>query len=358
MKKIISLLLAAVLTATLFVGCSGPGGEGSPAGESAASTHTESALPSGSQGLTLTDQTGRGVELPGEVNKVVSAYYISTSLLTALGVQDKLVGIEMKADTREIYKRAAPGLLELPAVGSGKGVNVEEIARLDPDVVILPRKLAGSVEQLETLGIAVLVIDPETMEDFLACVELLGKAVGAQEKAGKLVSYYRDSMSRISAKTKDAADKPKVYLSSGSDYLSTCTSRMYQNDLIAMAGGENVSAGLTDGYWQAVSAEELLAWDPAYFFTVSYASYTKEEILADRKLKEVSAVKNGKIISFPSVLEPWDYPTPSSVLGVLWLTSVLHPELYSREDYLAEAKAFYREYFGVEVSEADLGIQQ
>ena len=133
---------------------------------------------------------------------------------------------------------------------------------------------------------------------------------------------------------------------------------MYQNDLIAMAGGESVSAGLTDGYWQAVSAEDLLAWDPAYFFTVSYASYTKEDILADQKLREVSAVKNGKILSFPSVLEPWDYPTPSSVLGVLWLTSELHPELYSRGDYVTEAKAFYQEYFGIEVSEADLGIVQ
>ena len=358
MKKIISLLLAAVMAATLFVGCSGSGGEGSPAGEGSLSATKGSSLPSGSQGLTVTDQTGREVELPGEVNKVVSAYYISTSLLTALGVQDRLVGIEMKADTREIYKRAAPGLLELPAVGSGKGVNVEEIAKLGPDVVILPKKLADSVEQLETLGIAVLVIDPETMDDFLACVELLGKATGAQEKADKLVSYYRDSMRRISAKTKGVTDKPRVYLSSGRDYLSTRTSRMYQNDLIAMAGGESVSAGLTDGYWQAVSAEDLLAWDPAYFFTVSYASYTKEDILADQKLREVSAVKNGKILSFPSVLEPWDYPTPSSVLGVLWLTSELHPELYSRGDYVTEAKAFYQEYFGIEVSEADLGIVQ
>ena len=48
---------------------------------------------------------------------------------------------------------------------------------------------------------------------------------------------------------------------------------------------------------------------------------------------------------------PWDYPTPSSVLGVLWLTSKLHPEVYSEEEYLEEAKGFYERFFDVSVEE-------
>ena len=57
--------------------------------------------------LTVTDQAGRTVTFEKAPEKIASSYYISTSLLLALGLQDKLVGIEAKANTRNIYKLAA-----------------------------------------------------------------------------------------------------------------------------------------------------------------------------------------------------------------------------------------------------------
>ena len=63
------------------------------------------------------------------------------------------MGLEQKADSRVLYQMAAPELIDLPAVGSGKGVNVEETAALEPDVVILPMKLAEQAEQFEKLNI-------------------------------------------------------------------------------------------------------------------------------------------------------------------------------------------------------------
>ena len=63
--------------------------------------------------VTLTDAAGRQVTLETEPKTLVSGYYITTSMLIALGQQDKLVGIEAKADSRPIYSLAAPELLEL-----------------------------------------------------------------------------------------------------------------------------------------------------------------------------------------------------------------------------------------------------
>lgn len=304
--------------------------------------------------IILTDQAGREVTLSAPAEKLVSSYYISTAILIALGCEDKLKGIEMKADTRELYKLAAPQLLELPAVGSGKGINVEETAALEPDVVILPLKLSDSVASFEELGIPVLVVNPETLEDFEACVELLGKATGQTERSKELLTYYSEQMDKAQELTKNL-DRPRVYLSSGADYLRTATSKMYQNDLIAMAGGENVSAELTDGYWQTVSPEQVLSWNPEYIFAVSYAEYALEDILSDKSLANVQAVQEKKVMTFPSQIEPWDYPTPSSVLGVLWLTSKLHPEVYSEEEYLKEAKGFYGRFFDISVDDQQLG---
>ena len=56
--------------------------------------------------LTVTDQAGRTVTFEKAPEKIASSYYISTSLLLALGLKDKLVGIEAKANTRNIYKLA------------------------------------------------------------------------------------------------------------------------------------------------------------------------------------------------------------------------------------------------------------
>lgn len=360
-RRFMSLFLVAVLALTGVTGCANAktgGGESGSAAETGSSVETESAAETESSmetvsdaaAIILTDQAGREVTLPAPAKRLVSSYYISTAILIALGCEDRLEGIEMKADTRELYKLAAPQLLELPAVGSGKGINVEETAALKPDLVILPLRLQDSVSSFEELGIPVLVVNPETQEDFEACVELLGKAVGQTERSGELLAYYHEQMEKAQELTKDL-DRPKVYLSSGSDYLRTATSKMYQNDLIEMAGGENVSAGLTDGYWQTVSPEQVLAWNPEHLFAVSYAEYSLEDILSDESLANVQAVKDNKVMTFPSQIEPWDFPTPSSVLGVLWLTSKLHPEVYSEEEYLEEAKGFYERFFDVSVEE-------
>ena len=91
--------------------------------------------------ITVTDQAGREVTIEKEPSSIVSGYYISSSLLIALGLKDKVVGIEAKADKRPIYKLAAPELTELPNVGTAKEFNLETCAALSPDLVILPMKL-------------------------------------------------------------------------------------------------------------------------------------------------------------------------------------------------------------------------
>ena len=44
-------------------------------------------------------------------------------------------------------------------------------------------------------------------------------------------------------------------------------------------------------------------------------------------------------------------PVPASVLGTLYLASVLHPESYTAEDYEAAVAEFYETFYGFEVTE-------
>ena len=349
-KRCCCAFLTAALLCTVFAGCGGKT-ESQTTQEQETDQKAES-----EESITVTDQAGREVTLDGPAKKLVSTYYISTALLIALGCEDGLVGIEKKADTRELYKLAAPELLELPAVGSGKGINVEETAALEPDVVIIPLRLEDSAKSFEELGIPVIVVNPETQEDFEACVELLAQVTGTEQTGGQLLDYYHEKMEEARSLTANLEDKPTVYLAAGSDYLSTCTSKMYQNDLIQMAGGINVSEELTDGYWQTISAEQLLNWNPQWIFAVNYAEYTLDDLKSDGALSGVQAVADGNVWTFPSEIEAWDYPTPSSVLGVLWLTCMLHPEVYSQEEFMEEAQDFYQTFFQIDVTEEQLGL--
>ena len=177
-KQTLAFLLALIMMFSVFAGC---------AGNNDTTTEEQTTAAQETTGeITITDQIGREVTLEAPAEKIVSAYYLSSSLLIALGAEDKVVGIEMKADTRGHYKLAAPQFLDLPAVGSGKGINVEETAALEPDLVIIPKKLSDSVEQFEALNIPVVVIDPETLDSFLETVDILGKLTGCEEKARAL----------------------------------------------------------------------------------------------------------------------------------------------------------------------------
>ncbi len=117
-----------------------------------------------------------------------------------------------------------------------------------------------------------------------------------------------------------------------------------------------MSAELPGTKWADISAEQLAAWDPEVMFSVSYAEYALDDIRGDAALTGVRAVAEDRLYTVPSEIEAWDYPQPSSILGLLWMTHMLHPELVSREEYVSEAQAFYRTYFGLEVTEEELGV--
>jgi carboxyl-terminal processing protease len=71
-----------------------------------------------------------------------------------------MVGIENDPQKRAVYALSAPDLLNLPTVGTAKELDLEVVASLEPDLLILPMKLKNTVEMLETLGFDVLLVEP------------------------------------------------------------------------------------------------------------------------------------------------------------------------------------------------------
>jgi len=302
--------------------------------------------------VTVTDGAGREVTIQSEPEKLVSGYYISTSLLLALGQREKLVGIESKAETRPIYSLAAPGLLELPSVGTAKSFDLEGCAALHPDLVVIPLKLKDQIPALEDLGLTVLAIDPEDLEQLNDTIRMLGEAAGAREEAQALLDYDQQTEEALKGLLSQA-ERPRVYLAGNSSYLNTAGAKMYQDTMLELGGGTNVAAELEDSYWAEVSYEQLLAWDPEVIIIAAEAAYTKDDLLQDPQLAQLDAVKNGRVYAMPSGLEAWDSPIPSAMLGSRWTASVLHGDLYPFETFQTDAVEFYQRFYQFQ---ADLGL--
>lgn len=300
--------------------------------------------------VTLVDQAGREVTIEEEPQKLVSGYYISSSLLIALDMDEKMVGIENKADKRAIYRLSAPALIELPNVGTAKEFDLEGCAALEPDLVILPLKLKNAAETLEGFGIDVLLVNPENQELLNEMMDLISAATNSNEKAQALKDFAAAQEAKLNDLLKDA-EKPSVYLAGNSSMLSTAGDAMYQSDMIRIAGGANVASEITDAYWQEISYEQLLAWNPEYIILASDADYSAENVLADPNLAECAAVANGNVYQMPNKAEAWDSPVPSGILGAVWLASVLHPEAFSAEDCAALIDEYYETFYGFIYSE-------
>lgn len=320
--------------------------------ETPSSSMTETPQVSAEFPVTVTDHLGRKVTLESKPEKIVSGYYITSSLLIALGLEDKLVGVEAKAKTRPIYSLSAPNVLELPSVGTAKEFDLEGCVSLKPDLVILPVKLKDAATSLEQLGINVIAVNPEDNQLLRETIEMVGIATGTVDKSTALIrntKVLRENLTDVL----EGAEKPKVYLASNSALLRTAGAKMYQNSMVETAGGTNVAAEITDSYWADISYEQLLTWNPDVIVIVSDASYTVEDVLKDKNLVNVTAVKNKSVYKMPAGLEAWDSPVPSAILGSLWLGSVLHGDRYTAEHFVTDATAFYKEFYDFDVT-ADL----
>jgi len=352
MKKKVVLSILIFMMVILIVSCSKPSTDSNE--EKISNENTEEV----NDEITVVDHLNRTVTIKNTPEKIVSGYYISTSALIALDQEDKLVGIEANANKRPIYALAAPKLLNLPNVGTAKEFDLEGCVALEPDLVILPIKLKDQIKTLEELGITVIGVNPENEELLNEMIVMIAKLTGAGEY-DKLLSYYENKEEEIKkVYSNETGEKPTVYLAGNSSMLSTATKKMYQNNLIESAGGINVANDIEDTYWATISYEQFVNYNPDYIIIVPEAGYSIDDVLGDANLAGISAIANKNVYQMPSNFEAWDSPVPSSILGKMWLTSVLYSNIYPFNNFKDDAYDFYKSFYDIEIDKEVLMINE
>ena len=298
----------------------------------------------------VTDMVGRKVTVPDKAQRLVTTFKPAALCVTALGLQGNLVAIDSDSRRDRLQLAVDPTIARLPAVGQKTtGLNFEAILSVNPDLVILFSQKDGIAiaDRLVGHGVAAIVILPETLPSLYDTLRLIAGAAGVPESAERIISACLQvvGMAKQRVASMEAKDRKLVYFASPLGVFTTASGDMLQDEIIRMAGGTNAGHALS-GYFREISPEQFIAWNPDVVVMSGPNIRRGRELLQQPQFAGVSAVAGGRIYNFPSNIAPWDFPSPLSALGVLWLAKTCYPQRFADVDIDAEIDRFHMELFG------------
>ncbi|MCM2285906.1 MAG: ABC transporter substrate-binding protein [Desulfobacula sp.] len=304
---------------------------------------------------TLTDMAGRRVVIKDPVNRIVTTFKPASLCVFSLGLAHKLVGVDTSSRQDPLHLAVFPGIAHVSGVGTkSMGINFETLVSLKPDLVILYSQKEGIslADRLAGMNIPSIVILPETFETIKQTLRVIAEAAGDPGKS----RYVEDQMDGVTGfvaqrvGTLDEKERKTGYFASALGLFSTTTAHMVQHEIFNLAGLKNVSGQLT-GYFQDISPEQLVQWNPDIMVLSQYLKQGETARLFDKALQEIRAISTKAVYRCPSSLAPWDYPSPLSVLASLWVAQKAYPERFSDIEMKDKADEFYQNLFGKTMSE-------
>jgi iron complex transport system substrate-binding protein len=310
----------------------------------------------------VVDSAGRHVEIPDHIQRVQAAGPPASVLLTMLA-PEKLIGWVRKPRGAELTY-LPPVVRNLPEVGrlTGRGdtANLEAVIAEKPDVIIdfgsiTPTYVSLADRVQSQTGIPYLLIDGHFASTAVA-LRLAGKLLGVEGRAETLARRTEEILSEIDrvAASEPAERHPRVYLARQPTGLESGNRGSINTEIIERAGGINVvEGGREGGGLVTVSMEQVLAWNPDTIVTTDEKFFST--VATAMSWSQTDAVRKHRVFLSPTLPYGWVDAPPSlnRLIGLQWLGRLFFPERFS-ENIRVVAKDFYKQFYQVDLSEADL----
>lgn len=352
---------------------------------------------------TVVDSRGVAVELPSEINRVatVSDGLIEGTMI-ALGVEDKLVGVGSRTfqevdnytyptssgqdysylNGMNTVSYLRPEIMQLPIIAEYEaGLNLESLASLDPDVVIVEmgsctfwaddEMSKKALDALESLDIPVVVLygtdfyqEPD-ISHLWQEIHIIGQVFGREDEAKNLAEYLESQVNLVRDRTADVpqSDKPAVLYFGLSPLArdegaagNTVSLKSFESWALENIVHAKNAFQEESGYWHKINAEKVLAIDPDVIILPTDWGYHPVQELTDapyyENLHELTAIKNNKVASLPWT--PYDcakrleYP-----IEVMVIAKAVYPERFQDIDLNDWLLGFYQDVYGVDMETAE-----
>ena len=343
MKKMLSILLAVMMIATLaLTGC---GQNNDPPLDPDPTTRT------------FTDSLGREVTLPTNLSKIAISGPLAQIVVFAIAP-------EMMVGTVNGWSDAAKDLIpeeyyNLPQLGQlygGKGeLNLETLLQSGAEIVIdVGEQKDGMADDLNALqeqtGIPFVHIDCYTgsMGD---TYRTLGALLGKETEGNDLGEYC----DKVYTRTQDIAnsvEKVNLLYCLGDKGENVIAQGSYHAEVIDLLSNNLavVDSPSSKGSGNEVDMEQILKWNPDVILFAPGSVYAT--VGEDSAWQGVNAIKNGTYYEVPNGPYNWMGFPPSvqRMLGMMWMAKLLYPEAADYDLY-TEVNEYFQLFYHTNLSE-------
>jgi iron complex transport system substrate-binding protein len=273
----------------------------------------------GTYPVDVTDDLGRQLSFERAPLRIVSLAPSHTESVCALGACDSLVAVDSNSDF--------PGeVVGLRLVGDAFAPNIEAIVALEPDFV-LADEYSSAYLALEPLGITVYAGTPQTYDEVLEFLHLLGTILDRDGEAAALIADIGSTVATVSERVAGAT-RPTVFIELDPTPYSVGPAS-YLGLLVARAGGANIVPTALGDFPQ-VDPEFIVASDPdVIVLTDAPFGETSATVAARPGWARIAAVEEGRVYEL-SVDEANLLSRAGPRIGeaIALLARLFHPELF------------------------------
>jgi iron complex transport system substrate-binding protein len=272
---------------------------------------------------------GGAILRPQQIPKrIVSTAPSITEMLYALGLGDRVVGVTT-------FCHYPPEAARKPKIGNYLRPDVETIVALRPDLVIAEKSMTQQAISLPRLKLTLLEVDDSTIPGIYDAIRKIGNAAGVSQKATALCAGIAGKLEAIEQRTSRFPRRRVLFIVGRTpgrvEDLIAAGRTSYLNELMRIAGGENVFQDAAIGYAK-IGLEEVLARNPDVIVdmgemaqTVGITDRQKQAVAALwRRYPTLKAVQNNQVFAVASDI--FVVPGPRVTEAARELVRILHPE--------------------------------
>ena len=353
--RVLSLFLAGVLGLSLCA-CSSDGQTDAPAKEdsSVSAIDNEDGSAQESDKIVITDQLGRTIEFDEPPQRLATTIMPFPYIFHAvMGDNDYMIGCNpssMIAYEDSALRHMYPTMAEADTswVDTSFVVNIEELLKLEPDVVFQWNYMTEEIEKMENAGLKVIALQYGTMDDLETWIRIISALYQQDERGEELINYFYGQVAEVSDKVATLDTSEYRNILQLSDNLKV-TGKGFSYYLWDNSGAINPAADLS-GEELNVDMEQIYLWNPEIIYIGNFTDLQPSDLLENKLEGQdwslVQAVKDGEVYKIPIGGYRWDPPGVETPLTIKWMAKIQHPELFADMDMEIELRDFYQEMYG------------
>ena len=364
MRKILCMLL----TGIMVLSAAGCGTKETQVQETITETSENETKKEGTH--VIVDHAGYEVEVPYEIERIAVGGILPLPSVLAVFFDsaDKIVGMapnSMSAAENGLLGELYPEILNAETgYINGSDVNLEELMKLDPDVVFYNASQKEQGDQLRNAGFAAVAIsvnkwEYNSIETLNEWIKLLSEIFPDNEKSELVANYSKEIYDMVQGRVAEIPEEERervFFLYKYTDTsMETSGANFFGQFWADAAGAVNVAEELTTDNQVAANMEQIYTWNPSTIFITNFTEAQPEDLytnaIGNYDWSAIDAVQNEKVFKMPLGMYRSYTPGVDTPVTLLWFAKTTYPELFKDIDMVQETKDYYMDVFGVELTD-------